>query len=238
MMALLINLLGSDVDNDTVASWHSLSVHSGGLHEAWKKLGGEFLIGKEDLKRVLPVGDQLCDLSEQISIMGILNLTPDSFSHGGMSQSVEAAISRVRSMIMKGADIIDLGAQSTRPLAALISPQEELKCSLPVLEAVLEMPEMEGELVSVDTFYPEVAREAAKKGTHIVKHVSAGKLDGQMFKTVAELKVPYIAMRMRQTLLRSRMKKICSTRMAARRSHQNYTRELRKRKSQAYQLGE
>ncbi|PKI62462.1 hypothetical protein CRG98_017086 [Punica granatum] len=197
VMAPLIDLLGLDVDNDTVASWHSMSVQSSGLHESWQKLGGESLIGKEGMKRVLPVGNWLWDWSEKTSIMGILNLTPDSFSDGGMYQSVEAAVSHVRSMITEGADMIDLGAQSTRPSAELISPREELNRLLPVLEAVLEMPEMEGKFVSVDTFYSEVAREAVNRGAHLVNDVSAGKLDSQMFKAVAELKVPYIAMHMR-----------------------------------------
>ncbi|KAK4777843.1 hypothetical protein SAY87_018030 [Trapa incisa] len=197
VMAPLIDLLGLEIDNDTVASWHALSVNSCGLYESWKKLGGELLIGKEGLKRVLPVGNRLWDWSKQTSIMGILNLTPDSFSDGGIHQSVNSAVSHVRSMIMEGADIIDLGAQSTRPSATLISPQEELSRLLPVLEAVLAMPEMEGKLISVDTFYSDVAREAVKKGAHLVNDVSAGKLDSEMFKVVAELEVPYIAMHMR-----------------------------------------
>ena len=99
--------------------------------------------------------------------MAIFNLTPDSFIDAGKFQSVEAAVSQVRSMISDGADIIDLGAQSTRPIASRISVEEELDRLIPVLEAVQKMPEVEGKLLSVDTFHSEVASEAVSKGAHI-----------------------------------------------------------------------
>ncbi|CAK7326224.1 unnamed protein product [Dovyalis caffra] len=197
VMAPLMDLLGLDVENDTVACWHSLSIRSGGLFESWEKLGGEYLIGKDRMKRVLPIGNDLWDWSLKTSVMGILNLTPDSFSDGGKFQSVEAAVSQVRLMILEGADMIDLGAQSTRPMASRISPQEELDRLIPVLEAILKMPEMNGKLISVDTFYSEVASEAVSKGAHIVNDVSGGQLDPNMTKVVAGLEVPYVAMHMR-----------------------------------------
>lgn len=197
VMAPLMDLLGADVENDTVACWHSLSIHSGGLFESWEKLGGECIIGKDGMKRVLPIGNDLWDWSLKTSVMGILNLTPDSFSDGGKFQSVEAAVSQVRLMISEGADMIDLGAQSTRPMASRISSQEELDRLIPVLEAILKMPEMNGKLISVDTFYSEVASEAVSKGAHIVNDVSGGQLDPNMTKVVAGLKVPYVAMHMR-----------------------------------------
>lgn len=197
VIAPLMDLLGSTIDSDTVACWHSFSMHSGGLFDAWEKLGGETLTGKEGLKRVLPIGKGLWDWSTKTSVMGILNLTPDSFSDGGKFQSVEAAISQVRSMISEGADMIDIGAQSTRPMASRISVQQELDRLIPVLEAVVGMPEAEGKIISVDTFYSEVAAEAVSKGAHIVNDVSAGLLDSNMLRVVAGLKVPYIAMHMR-----------------------------------------
>ncbi|KDO70320.1 hypothetical protein CISIN_1g038230mg [Citrus sinensis] len=178
VVAPLLDLLGSSVESDT-------------------KLGGESLIGKEGMKRVLPIGNLLWDWSLKTSVMGILNLTPDSFSDGGKFQSVEAAVSQVRLMISEGADMIDIGAQSTRPMATKISAEKELERLIPVLEAVLTMPEMEGKLVSVDTFYSKVASEAVGKGAHIVNDVSAGQLDPDMYKVVAGLKVPYVAMHMR-----------------------------------------
>lgn len=195
VMAPLIDLLGSATDNDTVASWHSFS--AGGLFESWEKLGGESLLRKEGMKRVLPIGNRLWDWSQKTAVMGILNLTPDSFSDGGKFQSVEAAVSRVRVMISEGADIIDIGAQSTRPLASWVSPEEELDRLIPVLEAVLEIPEAEGKFFSVDTFYSEVASEAVSKGVHLVNDVSNGRFDYNMHKVVANLRVPYIAMHMR-----------------------------------------
>ncbi|PRQ51008.1 putative transferase [Rosa chinensis] len=172
-------------------------MHSGGLFESWEKLGGDSLIGKEGLKRVLPIGNGLWDWSMKTSVMGILNLTPDSFSDGGKFESVEAAVSQVRLMISEGADMIDIGAQSTRPMASRISVEQELDRLIPVLEAVVGMPEVEGKLISVDTFYSEVASEAVSKGSHIVNDVSAGQLDSNMLNVVAGLRVPYIAMHMR-----------------------------------------
>ncbi|KAK9088200.1 hypothetical protein Scep_027282 [Stephania cephalantha] len=197
VLAPLIDLLGSAVDNDTVASWHSYSRKTGGLFEAWEKLGGESLIGRHELRRVLPVGKQLLDWSERTRVMGILNLTPDSFSDGGKYQSVEAAVSQVRLMISEGADIIDIGAQSTRPFATMISADEELDRVLPVVEALLELPEMEGKFLSVDTFHSKVAQEAVSKGVHLVNDVSSGQLDPNMFSVVASLGVPYVMMHMR-----------------------------------------
>ena len=100
-------------------------------------------------------------------------------------------------MINEGADMIDLGAQSTRPKATRISGQEELDRLIPVLEAVLAMPEATGKFISIDTFYSEVASEAVSRGAHLINDVSAGQLDPNMFKVIADLDVPYIAMHMR-----------------------------------------
>ncbi|KAF4365641.1 hypothetical protein F8388_007474 [Cannabis sativa] len=197
VIAPVLDLLGSAVENDTVACWHSFATHANDLFETWKKLGGNSLIGKEGMKRVLPINKVLWDWSQKTSVMGILNLTPDSFSDGGKFQSIGEAVSQVRLMISEGADMIDIGAQSTRPMATLISPEEEMSRLIPVLEAILEMPEVEGKLVSVDTFYSEVASEAVGKGAHIINDVSSGQIDSNMFKVVADLKVPYIAMHMR-----------------------------------------
>lgn len=197
VMAPLMDLLGSEIDSDTVASWHFFSTHSGGLFESWENLGGESMIGKDGMKRVMPIGNLLWDWSHKTSVMGILNLTPDSFSDGGKFQSVEAAISQARLLISEGADIIDLGAQSTRPMASRISPDEELDRLIPVLEAVLKIPEAEGKLISVDTFYSQVASEAVSKGAHLINDVSGGQLDSNMLSVVAGLKVPYVAMHMR-----------------------------------------
>ncbi|RAL38362.1 hypothetical protein DM860_002340 [Cuscuta australis] len=188
----LIDLLGSDIENDTVACWHSFS--GGGLFELWDKLGG-----KDGMRRVLPVANRLWDWSTKTSVMGILNLTPDSFSDGGKFLSVESAVTHARTMLLQGADIIDIGAQSSRPMASKISPEEELGRLIPVVEAVTKMPEAEGKLFSIDTFYSEVALEAISKGVHMVNDVSSGFLDSNMHPVVAGLKVPYIALHARGT---------------------------------------
>ncbi|XP_047958902.1 folate synthesis bifunctional protein, mitochondrial isoform X1 [Salvia hispanica] len=197
VMAPLIDLLGVQADNETVKSWHSLSKHPGGLFEAWEELGGESLVGKDGMERVLPVGNRLWSWSANTSVMGVLNVTPDSFSDGGKFLSVESAVSRVRSMLAEGADIVDLGAQSTRPMASKLSPEQELDRLIPVLEAVRDMPEMVGKLISIDTFHSQVALEAVSKGAHLVNDVSGGKLDANMHHVVASLGIPYIVMHMR-----------------------------------------
>lgn len=197
VVAPLMDLLGSAIDSDAVASWHSFSGHPGGLPALWEKLGGESLIGGEGIYRVMPFANGLLDWSRRTLVMGILNLTPDSFSDGGNFQSVESAVSQARLMLSEGADIIDIGAQSTRPMASRISVEEELGRLIPVLEAIMSMPEVEGKLISVDTFYSEVASEAVRRGAHLINDVSAGKLDANMFKVMADLDVPYVAMHMR-----------------------------------------
>ncbi|KAL9686644.1 hypothetical protein QQ045_031037 [Rhodiola kirilowii] len=197
VMAPLMDLIGTEAESDAVVGWHSLSRLSGGLFERWEKLGGESLVGKEGMERVLPTGSRLWDWSQRTSVMGVLNITPDSFSDGGKFQTVDAARFQVQKMLSEGADIIDLGAQSSRPKATFITPEEELDRLIPVLEAVLELPEIEGKLISVDTFHSEVASEAVKKGADIINDISAGTLDSKMHSVVASLKVPYIAMHMR-----------------------------------------
>jgi len=133
----------------------------------------------------------------ELSSWGVLNLTPDSFSDGGKFQQVEAAISQAKLLISEGADIIDIGAQSTKPFAKRLSPNEELARLIPVLDEVTKIPEIEGKLLSVDTFYAEVATEAVKRGVHMINDVSGGQLDPRILKVVAGLGVPYVVMHTR-----------------------------------------
>lgn len=126
--------------------------------------------------------------------MGILNLTPDSFSDGGKFQEVEAAVSQVKLLLSEGIDIIDIGTQSTRPFARRLSAGVELQRLVPVLDAVAKIPDIEGKLLSVDTFYAEVAAEAVNRGVNIVNNVSGGHLD---LEAVNELGIPYIVMHTR-----------------------------------------
>ncbi|CAI9780557.1 unnamed protein product [Fraxinus pennsylvanica] len=115
-------------------------------------------------------------MSSKTSITGILNVTPDSFSDGGKYLSTQYAVSQVQLMLSEGADIIDLGTQSTRPKASKLSVEEELDQLITILEVVKNMPEMEGKLLSMDTFYSLVAVEAISKGAHLVNDVSSSLL--------------------------------------------------------------
>ena len=123
--------------------------------------------------------------------MGILNVTPDSFSDGGKYRSVDAALLQAKKMIAEGVAIIDVGGYSSRPGAAEVSIHEELDRVIPVLERL----SIELDLVlSIDTFRAVVAKQAIEAGAHIVNDISAGDDDVTMIPTVAELGVPYIAM--------------------------------------------
>ncbi len=144
--------------------------------------------------QTLNAGGKLIDLSIP-KVMGILNSTPDSFYDGGRHETVETALKQAERLLEAGADIIDIGAYSSRPGATAIGPMAELDRLLPVVEAVAgRFPEA---TLSVDTFRAEVARAAIGAGAHIVNDISGGTLDDAMFATVAELQVPYILMHMR-----------------------------------------
>lgn len=139
---------------------------------------------------------RLLDLSEPL-VMGILNVTPDSFFDGGRYTGRDEALRRVEQMLREGAAIIDLGGMSSRPGARIISEEEELERVLPVVEAVAaRFPEA---ILSVDTIRARVAREAVEAGAHIVNDISAGRFDEDLFATVAKLQVPYVLMHMRGT---------------------------------------
>ncbi|MGN0003481.1 MAG: dihydropteroate synthase [Sphingobacterium composti] len=130
-------------------------------------------------------------------IMGILNVTPDSFFDGGQHNSLENALRRVEQMVNDGVDIIDIGAYSSRPGAPLISSQQEIDRAILVIEAIVkEYPTIP---LSIDTFRADVAKASIQAGAHIINDISGGILDDNMFSTVAELQVPYILMHMRGT---------------------------------------
>ncbi|MEM6805615.1 MAG: dihydropteroate synthase [Bacteroidota bacterium] len=135
---------------------------------------------------------------DQPRIMGILNLTPDSFSDGGKYNSLQSAIDRLGEMIEAGADIIDIGGYSSRPYADEVSPEEELARIYPVCESALKhFPHI---LISVDTFRSTVAKEVLDAGIHIINDISAGNLDKEMMALVAAYEnVPYIMMHMQGT---------------------------------------
>lgn len=125
-------------------------------------------------------------------VMGILNLTPDSFYDGGKLNSDKDLLSKVETMITEGADIIDIGAVSTRPGAIDISEEEEKKRLLQAIKKIRDaFPET---FISVDTYRSEVASRAINKGAKIINDISGGTFDKKMFETIADLKVPYILM--------------------------------------------
>ena len=134
---------------------------------------------------------KLLDLSSPC-VMGILNITPDSFYDGGKYTSENQWITQVQSMIDAGATIIDIGSVSTRPGAKEVDENEELMRLIPAIKTVAEkFPET---IISVDTWRAYVATEAVKAGAHIINDISGGLFDEQMFATIAKLNVPYIMM--------------------------------------------
>ena len=133
-------------------------------------------------------------------VMGILNITPDSFYDGSRSFYAEIIAHRIDTMLNEGVDIIDIGAYSSRPGANEVSPQEEMQ-RLEMGMDILRMKNVSCP-ISVDTFRAEVAKYAVETlGADIINDISAGLLDDEMIATIAQLKVPYIAMHMRGTPL-------------------------------------
>ena len=136
---------------------------------------------------------KLLDLSKP-KVMGILNLTPDSFYDGGRNQQENLALKRIEIMISEGLDILDIGGQTTKPGSEMISSEEELnRISSILVQIHKNFPDV---IISIDTFYSAVAKEAIDLGAHIVNDISAGSIDKKMFETVADLNVPYILMHM------------------------------------------
>lgn len=145
-------------------------------------------------KESLNAGGRLIDLSTP-KVMGIINLTPDSFFADSRKPAVADALQQAESMLADGATFLDLGAYSSRPGAADISVPEETDRLIPVVEAIASaLPQA---VLSIDTFRAQVAEAAIKAGAHIINDISGGQLDADMFATVARLQVPYILMHMR-----------------------------------------
>ena len=138
--------------------------------------------------------EKLLDLSCPV-IMGILNVTPDSFYDGGFYDNEKKVLSQVKKMIDQGARIIDVGGYSSRPGADDITTNLELERVLPIVKLIKE--NFSEVLISIDTFRSEVAKQCVKNGADIVNDISGGSLDSKMFETVADLGVPYVMMHMR-----------------------------------------
>lgn len=135
----------------------------------------------------------LVDLSSP-KVMGILNITPDSFFDGGKYKNETEILSHVEKMLFEGATFIDVGAYSSKPGATHISENEELQRIVPVIKLLIKnFPDI---IISVDTFRSSIALETINAGAAIINDISGGKIDEKMFETVADLKVPYILMHM------------------------------------------
>jgi dihydropteroate synthase len=134
---------------------------------------------------------------EKPVVMGILNLTPDSFYSGSRVQEMEQVLQRAGQMIDEGATILDIGGQSTRPGSNRISAEEELQRVLPAIKSIKE--KYPSAFLSIDTYHSTVAKEAVDAGADMVNDISAGEMDKQMLSTVAAINVPYVAMHMKGT---------------------------------------
>ena len=127
---------------------------------------------------------------QKTSLMGIINLTPDSFSDGGDLNSIRKVLNQVNNFISNGVDVIDLGAQSTRPGAKEIGPKNELKRLIPYLKAVRsEFPDI---LISIDTFNSEVAYEGLLNGANWINDVTGGRRDENILDVVSQFKCPFV----------------------------------------------
>ena len=138
----------------------------------------------------------LIDLSTP-KVMGIVNVTPDSFFDGGKLTNSDEIVGQVEKMLQDGATFIDLGGYSSKPGAEFVSESEELNRVIPIVKLLVE--KFPNILLSIDTFRSEVAKQAVENGAAIINDISAGLLDEKMLETVAKLQVPYIMMHMKGT---------------------------------------
>jgi dihydropteroate synthase len=130
-------------------------------------------------------------------VMGIINVTPDSFYAGSRKTTIDDIVKQAERMLLEGATILDIGGQSTRPGSEAIVAEGELQRVIPAVEAITkEFPET---YISIDTYYAEVAKTAVEAGAVIVNDISSGEMDTEMIRTVAMLQVPYILMHMKGT---------------------------------------
>jgi len=139
---------------------------------------------------------KLIDLSSP-KVMGILNVTPNSFFDGGKHSDLKAILSQVEKMLSEGATFIDIGGYSSKPSAEFVSEEEELGRLLPVVQQIVR--EFPTAILSIDTFRSKVAQTTIENGAAIINDISAGKLDDTMLQTAAQLQVPYIMMHMKGT---------------------------------------
>ncbi|KAL2443362.1 Folic acid synthesis protein fol1 [Exophiala dermatitidis] len=181
------------LSNSSAASARPISQFLGALPERDSSMSPVFVLNPQ-----LPLL-RTQDATRKTHVMAILNLTPDSFSDGGVhaAADIETIRSTVRNFVALGATIIDIGGQSTRPRSEYLGPEEELKRILPIIRALRDMKETERIAISIDTFHSTVARESILAGADIINDVSAGLLDERMLPTVASLGKTIVLMHMR-----------------------------------------
>ena len=148
----------------------------------------------------ITIRNKIFEWGKRTYLMGVLNITPDSFSDGGDFNTIESALAQAENMVKCGVDIIDIGGQSTRPGAAEISLQQELDRVIPVIEILRQKADIfAGIPISVDTTRAQVAKASIEAGADIVNDISGATFDSEMLSTVAKLKVPIILMHLRGT---------------------------------------
>ncbi len=147
-------------------------------------------------KRTINCKGKIINLSSPV-VMGIINIASDSFYDGGKYKNRWEVLKQSEKLLYEGAAIIDLGAASTRPGAKLVSPVEEQKNILPVLESILK--NFSSAIISVDTYNSSTASAVIENGAHIINDISAGSFDPKMFDTIAQYNVPYIMMHIKGT---------------------------------------
>ena len=147
--------------------------------------------------KTININGTLLDFSTP-RVMGIVNVTPDSFFSGSRTQGANDMVERCNQIINEGGVMIDVGAQSSSPVARFLEVKEEAERLIPALKLIRkEFPDV---IISVDTFYADVAKQAVEEyGANIINDISGGQIDGRMFSVVAQLNVPYILMHMRGT---------------------------------------
>ncbi|PEY31135.1 dihydropteroate synthase [Bacillus cereus] len=143
----------------------------------------------------LRCGEYTLNLNKKTFIMGILNVTPDSFSDGGNYDEVNAAVSHAREMVSDGADIIDIGGESTRPGFAKVSVEEELGRVIPMIQAVSKEVKVP---ISIDTYKAEVAKQAIEAGAHVINDIWGAKAEPKIAEVAAHYNVPIILMHNRE----------------------------------------
>mgnify|MGYP001325575980 CR=1 FL=1 len=140
---------------------------------------------------IIKCGDYTLDTSKKTLIMGILNITPDSFSDGGKYTAVEEAARRAKEMVEQGADIIDIGGESTRPGHKPISVEEEINRVIPVIKEIRKVVNVP---ISIDTYKSETAKQALEAGANIINDIWGGKKDRNIVKVASQYNVPIILM--------------------------------------------